>query len=323
MSGAESRAKKLSTIQKLYEKLSNHNQVILVNLMNVGSNQVQQIRKLLAEKNAELMIGKNTVFRKAITLRSKELDQNMEEYEFYAQFGEPKPQLEALNNLMKGKVGLIFTDEPVFEIKPIIESNKVQTAARVGIVAPCDVVVPPGPTGMDPSQISFFHALHITTKIQKGQIEILKDVVVCQKGEVVGNSEASLLQKLGIKPFLYGMEMLKVYDDGNVIDPEVVCQTTEQLLAKFTNGVNNIAGLSMALGFVNQLSVPHMLSNAFKNLAGLSLATGYKLTALDSLQQASASAPAQGATETKQVVQAAEEEEEEEEEVDMGGLFDM
>jgi large subunit ribosomal protein LP0 len=70
------------------------------------------------------------------------------------------------------------------------------------------VTVPAGPTGLDPAQISFFHALHITTKIQKGQIEILKDVKVCEKGRIVGNSEAALLAKLNIKPFFYGMDVL-------------------------------------------------------------------------------------------------------------------
>jgi large subunit ribosomal protein LP0 len=85
---------------------------------------------------------------------------------------------------LSGKVGLIFTDTPVFELKPIIESNKVETAAKVGGIAPLDVFIPPGPTGMDPSQISFFHALSISTKIEKvtmisiypqGQIQITKD----------------------------------------------------------------------------------------------------------------------------------------------------
>jgi len=59
--------------------------------------------------------------------------------------------LDRLNPLCKGKVGLIFSHAPVFEIKPLIEANKVSTAARVGILAPIDVTIPPGPTGLDPS----------------------------------------------------------------------------------------------------------------------------------------------------------------------------
>jgi len=59
--------------------------------------------------------------------------------------------LEQLSGLCRGKVGLIFSDAPVFELRPLVESNKVPTAARVGSLAPIDVVIPPGPTGMDPS----------------------------------------------------------------------------------------------------------------------------------------------------------------------------
>ena len=34
--------------------------------------------------------------------------------------------------------------------------EQVGAPARVGLVAPIDVVVPPGNTGLDPSQTSFF-----------------------------------------------------------------------------------------------------------------------------------------------------------------------
>jgi large subunit ribosomal protein LP0 len=73
-----------------------------------------------------------------------------------------------LKNLITGKVGFIFSNETVFDLKPVIESSKVETSAKVGGTAPIDVVIPPGPTGMDPSQISFFHALQVPTKIEKG-----------------------------------------------------------------------------------------------------------------------------------------------------------
>ena len=65
---------------------------------------------------------------------------------------------------------MIFTDAPVYELKSKLESNKVPTEARVGVLSPIDFSIPPGSTGLDPSQINFFHALNISTKINKGQI---------------------------------------------------------------------------------------------------------------------------------------------------------
>lgn len=40
--------------------------------------------------------------------------------------------------------------------------NQVGAPARVGLVAPIDVIVPPGNTGLDPSQTSFFQVHKIS-----------------------------------------------------------------------------------------------------------------------------------------------------------------
>lgn len=136
--------------------------------------------------------------------RAAELPENHEFHAELSKFGKAIPELDILKGQVESKVGFIFSNEPVFDLKPIVEANKVRTSAKVGAVSPVDVTVPPGPTGMDPSQISFFHALQITTKIQKGQIEITKEFKVCEQGVKVTNSQAALLQKLGIKPFEFG-----------------------------------------------------------------------------------------------------------------------
>lgn len=68
------------------------------------------------------------------------------------QYGsEPMTELQTFYDNCKGKIGYIFTDTPAFELKPIILSNRVKTDAKVGMIAQCDVVVPPGGTGLDPN----------------------------------------------------------------------------------------------------------------------------------------------------------------------------
>lgn len=47
--------------------------------------------------------------------------------------------------------------------------------------------------------------LNIPTKINKGTVEITSNVALIKAGEKVGASEATLLAKLGIKPFSYGL----------------------------------------------------------------------------------------------------------------------
>ena len=106
------------------------------------------------------------------------------------------------------------------------------------LAAPIDVVVPPGNTGLDPSQTSFFQVLNIPTKINKGTVEIITPVELIKKDDKIGSSEAALLAKLGIRPFLYGLVVQPVYDNGSVFSPEVLDLTEDDLIEKFAVGIS-------------------------------------------------------------------------------------
>jgi large subunit ribosomal protein LP0 len=126
-------------------------------------------------------------------------------------------------------------------------------------------------------------------------IEIQKEVKVCEVGKMVGNSEAVLLAKLNIKPFYYGMEVIGCYDDGALLDKDMVGITPEDILSRFKSGVKNVAALSLETGLVTEASIPHLISNAFKNLAAISMETDYKLKELENMS----TGPVQQTTETK------------------------
>ncbi|KAB2091467.1 hypothetical protein ES319_A03G193000v1 [Gossypium barbadense] len=106
--------------------------------------------------------------------------------------------------LLQEDVGLIFTKGDLKQVNEEVAKYKVGAPARVGLVAPIDVVVPIGNTGVDPSQTSFSQVLNIPPKINKGTVEIVTPVELMKKGDKVGSSEAALLAKLGIRPFSYG-----------------------------------------------------------------------------------------------------------------------
>lgn len=272
---------------------------------------------------ATLLIGKNTVIKKAMGMRAEKLanQKNVLNRDYYEQFGsEGMPQLNNLIEATKGKLGLIFSDRAAFELKPVIESNRQPCTAQVGMIAQCDVTIPTGSTGMDPSQIAFFHALQVSTKINKGAIEIVKEFQVLKKGNVVTTAGAVLLKKLNITPFEYGMELVTVYSDGSILDPAVVNITPSVILEKFSQNVQNITAMSLGLNIPTELSVPHSIANAFKNVCAISLEVKFEIEAMKNLKQAG---PATVAAVAAPVAAAKVEveEEEEEEDVDMGDLF--
>jgi large subunit ribosomal protein LP0 len=229
--------------------------IFLVNVDNVGSNQMHQIRQALRGKGIVLM-GKNTMVRRA--LRSI-----LAEY----------PQFERLLPHIKGNIGFVFTSDDLNEVRDIIVANKVAAPARAGAFAPKDVIVPASNTGMEPGKTSFFQALGIPTKIARGTIEIVSDIKVVTAGTRVGTSEATLLNMLNISPFTYGMTVVQIYDQGNTFSPEVLDIDESELLDRFMSGIKTIAAISLALNYPTLVSVTHSLVNAYKNLVAVALAT--------------------------------------------------
>jgi large subunit ribosomal protein LP0 len=235
-------------------------------------------------------------------------------------------------DLLTLNTALIFTNEPVQTISEILDRHRVQAPARVGAIAPCDVIVPAGNTGMEPTATSFFQALNIPTKIAKGTVEIISDKKVLAEGDKVDNSTATLLQKLKISPFYYQVEISSIYDGGVVFERKDL-NITDAMLEKFLiEGISSMNALSLGAGIPTESSLPVMLADAFKTLLGVSIATNFSFTefngeklrqdAIDGKLGGGAAAPAAaGAAAPAAAAAAAPQEEEEEEDDFIGGLF--
>mmetsp|Transcript_7457 Transcript_7457/g.10987 ORF Transcript_7457/g.10987 Transcript_7457/m.10987 type:complete len:334 (+) Transcript_7457:28-1029(+) len=314
--------------ENLWKLVEEYPQILICSADNVGSKQMQNMRRAL-RGTAVVLFGKNTLIRAGLKKRIEEPKESDEDYERRKDNWYQFDELNDLIPLIKGNVGLIFCKGNMDKVLEIIDENKVPAEAKAGTIAPCDVTVPPGPTGMDPSMTAFFQALGIATKIAKGQIEIVTSVQVVETDKKVGNSEAVLLKKLGIKPFHFGLIPRDVYDNGSVYSAEVLKLTDEIVMQKFMNGVKNIAAMSLEVGVPTAASVPHSIVRGFKNLVSIAYGIDYDLkqasdlltilkdpSKLAALQAASA-APAAG--ETKE--EAPQEEEDAEEDIEMGGLF--
>ena len=231
---------------------------------------------------------------------------------------------------VKGNVGFVFTNEDLKEIRDVILSNKVAAPARAGALAPADVWVPAGNTGMEPGKTSFFQALGVPTKIARGTIEITTDLKLVEAGSKVGPSEATLLNLLNISPFTYGMGISQVYDQGQTFPPSVLDIGEEQLLATLTQAIATIATISLALGFPTLPSVLHSLVNSYKNVLAVAIGTEYSWPEIEQLKDRIAnpdayasSAPAAGAAAATEDAPAESEkdESEEEDEEGFGGLL--
>uniref|UniRef100_A0A2I3TBE8 Large ribosomal subunit protein uL10-like insertion domain-containing protein n=1 Tax=Pan troglodytes TaxID=9598 RepID=A0A2I3TBE8_PANTR len=261
---------------KIIQLLDDYPKCFIVGADNVGSKQMQQIHMSLRGKVVVLM-GKNTMMGTPGHL-------------------ENNPALEKLLPHIRGNVGFVFTKEDLTEVRDMLLANKVPAAARAGGIAPCEVTVPAQNTGLGPEKTFFFQALGITTKISRGTIEILSDIIY---------------------------------------NPEVLDITEETLHSRFLEGIRNVASVCLQTGYPTVASVPHSIINGYKRVLALSVETDYTFPLAEKVKAfladpsafvaaapvaaATTAAPAAAAAPAK--VEAKEESEESDE--DMGfGLFD-
>jgi len=300
---------------KIEQLLEEYPKCFLVSADNVGSKQMQQIR-IAMRGRGEVLMGKNTMMRKAIRGQISKI-----------------PALEKLLPHIVGNIGFVFTKEDLNDIREVLLSNKKEAPAKAGAIAPLDVFVPAGNTGMGPEKTSFFQALAIPTKITKGTIEILSEIHLIKLDEKVGASEAALLNMLNIRPFHYGLIVKTVYDNGSVFAPEILDIKDDDIVAKFCQGISNVAAVSLAIGYPTTASVPHSIINGFKNVAAVCLEADIDIPEIATIKEyladpskfaaaVTAAAPAADAGADKKE-EAKKEESEDSEDDDMGfGLFD-
>jgi len=243
---------------KLQECLDEYKNILVIGVDFVGSQQLQETRIMLRGK-ARMLMGKNTIIRKV----------------FRERIEAGQTSLEALLPAVYGNIGFVFTNSDLAPIRKMVTEKKLPAAAKAGLLAPKDVIIPAGPSGLDPGQTSFFQALNIGTKIVKGSVELLNDVTVAREGTKVSTSAVALLNKLGLKPFEYGITASYVYENGAVYTVEVLDMTDDDLVKRFVYGANQLAAVCFSLGYVNQATIPHSFMRVFKTLCAVASASGY------------------------------------------------
>ncbi|TWU76867.1 ribosomal protein P0 (A0) (L10E) [Metarhizium rileyi] len=308
-------ANKAGYFDKLKGLLEAYRSVFVVAIDNVSSQQMHEVRHSL-RKDGVVLMGKNTMVRRALKT-----------------FINDTPEYERLLPFVKGNVGFVFTNGDLKDIRDKLLANRVAAPARAGAVAPVDVWIPAGNTGMEPGKTSFFQALGVPTKIARGTIEITTDLKLVETGNKVGPSEATLLNMMNISPFTYGLGIEQVYDQGQAFPAEILDIGEEQLLGTLTKAITTIATISLAINFPTMPSVMHSVVNSYKNILAVAVETEISWPEIEDLKDrianpeayaaaAPAAAASSGGAAAAPAAEEKKDESEEEDDEGFGGLFD-
>lgn len=237
-------------VAELSDFLDRYDSVGVVAITGIPSRQLQDMRRNL-HGFAELRVSRNT-------LLSRALDQT----------GSGRTQLA---DFVSGQVGLIGTNENPFSLFQQLEASKTSAPINAGEIAPNDIVIPEGDTGIDPGPfVGELQSVGANARIEEGSIQVLEDSTVLEAGEEVSADLSNVLAELGIEPKEVGLDLRAVYADGVLFEPEDLALDVEAYRADISAAAGRGRNLAINAEIATAATAPALLATASgeaKNLA--------------------------------------------------------
>ncbi|MGC9079673.1 MAG: 50S ribosomal protein L10, partial [Nanopusillaceae archaeon] len=257
---------KILYVKDLYDTISKYDMITIVNVMDVPTSSLQQIRKKLKSQGFYLKVVRKNLLIKALE-RLAENDKNIEKL------------INELENAKRVTILLMLPKENInpFIINKILEENKSYRSAKAGDVLEEDIVIKAGPTNLTPGPVlTELKKYNIKTKVEGGKIVIVEDTVVAKKGQVVDEGLASLLQKFNLTPIPVKVKLLFVYDRKSKIlyTADILSTPLEVYLGQIKEGFRRSLVLSLKLGYPTKENIKLLLRNTYQNTIKLSLKSG-------------------------------------------------
>ncbi|MFC6824743.1 50S ribosomal protein L10 [Halopelagius fulvigenes] len=238
-------------VGELTDFLERYSSVGVVDVAGIPSRQLQSMRREL-HGSAEVRMSRNT-----LTVRALEaVDDGLEE----------------LVDYVEGQVALIGTNDNPFALYKELEASKTPAPINAGEVAPNDIVIPEGDTGVDPGPfVGELQQVGANARIMEGSIKVTEDSHVLDEGEVVSEDLANVLSELGIEPKEVGLDLRGVYSEGVLFEPDELAIDVEEYRADIQSAAAGARNLSINAVYPTAQTAPALLGKATGEAKALGL----------------------------------------------------
>lgn len=224
---------KKKTVAELTRLIKNNSIIGVVDMENLPAKQLQAIKAKLRLSNVSLRMSKKRLMRFAI--------ENAKE---------GKKDLEKLEEHFSGMPAIICADQSPFELFKTLKKNKSSAVAKAGQIAPSDIKVNAGPTPFAPGPvIGELGAFGIKTKIENNKIVISEDKIVAKKGVVINDKLAGILTRLDIRPIEVGLNLIAVYDHGEILTKDVLDIDEEKYINSMKEAHNQALVVAVEIAY--------------------------------------------------------------------------
>jgi len=233
---------KQEEVDELVDFIGSFNSVGIVGVAGIPSRQLQAMRREL-HGSADVRMSRNT-----LTVRALE---------------EVNDGVEELTQYVAGQVALIGTNDNPFGLFKQLEASKTPAPINAGEVAPNDVVIPEGDTGVDPGPfVGELQTVGAAARIQDGSIMVTEDSKVLEEGEVVDDDLANVLTELGIEPKEVGLDLKGVYSEGVLFEPDELEIDVDEYEADIRSAAAAARNLSVNAAYPTAATAGTLLAKA-------------------------------------------------------------
>ena len=242
---------KRAEVEQIAELLAAHESVGVVDITGIPSRQLQQMRADL-HGTAVLRVSRNTLLGRAL----EDVDEG----------------IEAMVEYVSGQVGLVATNENPFALYRELEASKTPAPIGAGEVAPNDIVIEAGDTGIDPGPfVGDLQQVGANARIEDGSIRVVEDSTVLEAGEEVTADLEGVLNELGIEAKEVGLDLRAVYADGVVFEPEDLDLDVDAYRADVRAGAGRAYNLAVNAEVFTAASLPAIVARATADAKSLGL----------------------------------------------------
>lgn len=238
--------KKKQEVAKLTQLIRSEPIIGLIDLTNLPSAQFQKIKHKLRDK-LKIRVTKKALIKLALEKAKEE-----------------KKDLEKLNKYLENCMpALLFTKEDAFKVAKALDKNKSASPAKPGQIAPKDIMIPEGPTSFAPGPIiGELGQAGIKAAIEDGKVVIKEPATIVKKGEEISQKQSDMLAKFGIEPMEIGLNVLAIYQNGDVFDAEVLSIDDKEYLNMIKTAAAEAINLAVYSAYPTKETVEVLLQKA-------------------------------------------------------------
>jgi large subunit ribosomal protein L10 len=242
---------KREEVGELVEFLERYQSVGVVDVAGIPSRQLQSMRRDL-HGSAELRMSRNTLTVRAL----EEVDDGLEE----------------LVDYVSGQVALVGTNDNPFGLFQQLEASKTPAPISAGEVAPNDIVIPEGDTGVDPGPfVGELQQVGAAARIMDGSIHVTEDSKVLEAGGTVSAELEGVLSELGIEPKEVGLDLRGVFSEGVLFEPDELEIDVDEYRADIESAAAAARNLSVNASYPTAQTAGTLLAKAAGEAKALGL----------------------------------------------------